>query len=129
MLRAIRRYSAVSATVISSGYSCRDRVVGSMHYLWAVSLADRDGGRWLVAGFLNLPARFEAWEIRSSLLPPQVHRDLRLCLTFFVDEIDRSGRVIFGSVCSGLVVLGGRLVLVAVACKYWTTPIYCSYGF
>ncbi len=85
-----------------------------MHYLWAPAFADRDSGRWPVARFLNLPARFEAWEIRRPFLPKEVHRDLRLCLTFFVDEIDRSGRVIFGSVCSGLGVVGGQLVLVVV---------------
>ena len=36
-----------------------------------------------------------AWEIESPNLPQQVRRDLRLCLTFFLDEIDRSGWVIF----------------------------------
>jgi hypothetical protein len=70
-----------------------------MRYLWAVVLVDRDSGSWPVATFLDLPARFRAWEIRRSFLPKEVHRDLRLCLRFFVDEIDRSGRVIFGSVC------------------------------
>jgi len=73
-----------------------------MHYLWAAVLADRDSGSWPVAILLNLPGRFKAWEIRRRLLPKQVHRDLRLCLTFFVDEVDRYGRVIFGSVCSVL---------------------------
>ena len=39
----------------------------------------------------------------SQIVPPmEVHRDLRLCLTFFVDEVDRSGWVVFGFVCTVL---------------------------
>jgi hypothetical protein len=50
-----------------------------------------------------------------SNLPKQVHRDPRLYLTFFLDEIDRSGRVIFA-----------RLVLSVWCCRCGAVGVVLS---